>query len=195
MKVVAIGGCSGSGKSYLARALAARLAGCSTIELDSYYWPLPELTVEQRAARNYDHPDALEWALLETHLQTLARGEAVQVPVYLFNEHTRAVEARVVRPREAVVVEGILALHWPAIRDLAHVKVFVETTARECFERRLTRDVAERGRSKESVLEQHRATVWPMAAEFVLPSAAHADIVVSGERSVAEAVEQIIRML
>jgi uridine kinase len=195
MKVVAIGGCSGSGKTYLARALAARLGKCGTIELDSYYWPLPGLSVEERAARNFDHPDALDWALLEAHLRGLARGEPVEVPVYLFDQHTRAGESRSLHPEHALIVEGILALYPSAILELSHVKVFVETGRRACYERRLARDIAERGRSEQSVIEQYRATVWPMAEEFVLPSRAHADIVVSGEGSVAEAVEQIIRML
>jgi uridine kinase len=165
------------------------------IELDSYYWPLPGLTVEQRASRNFDHPDSLDWQLLEAHLRALAEGQVVEIPVYLFDQHTRATETRIIHPQAALIVEGILALHTTAIRGLAHVKVFVETAERACFDRRLTRDVMERGRSEESVHEQYRITVWPMAEQFVLPSRTHADLVVSGERDVDEAVEEIARRI
>jgi uridine kinase len=188
-RVIAIGGMSGAGKTALAAALAARLpGGCAVVGLDSYYHPLDHLPPAERAACNFDHPSALDWALLAAHLDALQRGRPVRQPVYLFDRHTRAAETRVVDPRPYLIVEGILALHSAEVRGLAHVKLFVAAAEEECLRRRLQRDLAERGRSQASVLEQYRATVLPMAREFVLPSAAHADLIVSGEQPLEQSV-------
>ena len=192
MTVIAIGGCSGSGKTELARALAARLGDCSVLALDSYYHPQAELSLEERARRNYDHPDALEWELLHGHLSALLRCEPVDVPQYLFDQHTRAAEMLAVAPASVVLVEGILALYRPEIRALSDLRVFVDTAESECLRRRLDRDTVERGRTVDSVMDQYRGTVWPMALEYVLPSRKNADLIVSGEHSVAEAVETIL---
>jgi len=192
MRVIAIGGCSGSGKTVLARALEARLGDCSVLALDSYYHPQSELSLEERALRNYDHPDSLEWQLLHGHLSALLRGEPVDVPQYLFDQHTRATETLAVAPASVVLVEGILALHRPEIRALSDLRVFVDTAESECLRRRLDRDTVERGRTVDSVLDQYRGTVWPMALEYVLPSRENADVIVSGEHSVAQAVEAIL---
>lgn len=193
--LVTIGGCSGSGKSFLTRALQARLDNCSVIALDSYYHAQPGLTLEERALQNYDHPDALEWPLLEHHVTSLLQGEPAEVPVYLFDLHTRAEHTQRVEPRGVILIEGILTLHRPQLRDLARVRVYVETPEQECLRRRLERDTQERGRTPESVLEQYASTVHPMAIEYVLPSRQHADVVVSGQRPVVEAVNEILRYL
>jgi uridine kinase len=192
MKLVAIAGCSGSGKTALARALAGRLASCVCVTLDAYYRAQSHLPREHRALQNYDHPDALEWPLLVKHLRRLLRGESVETPVYLFEEHTRAPHTEPLRPADVVVVEGILALHHPAVRGLAHLRVFVDANTHTCLARRLRRDVHERGRSQDSVLRQYRQTVWPMAERYVLPSRQHADLIVSGERPVEEAVQAVL---
>ena len=193
--LIAIGGCSGAGKTVLARALEARLGRCAMLALDSYYLAQDGLTLEQRALRNYDHPEALEWTLLESHVRALLLGRPAEVPVYLFDQHTRAAKTARAEPGGVVIVEGILALHKPELRELAGVRVFVETEAQRCLRRRLERDVRERGRTERSVLEQYAATVHPMALEYVLPSRAHADVVVSGERPVEEGVEQVLAYL
>ena len=193
--LIAIGGCSGAGKTVLARALEARLGRCAMLALDSYYHAQDGLTLEQRAQRNYDHPDALEWALLEEHTRCLLGGQAVDVPIYLFDQHTRAPQTTKTEPSGLVIVEGILALHHTGVRNLANVKVFVETAEQECLHRRLRRDIRERGRSEDSVRQQYAATVHPMARKFVLPSRAHADVIVSGERPVEDGVEAVLRHL
>ncbi len=191
--LIAIAGASGAGKTALAEAVAARLERASTIvSLDSYYHPLPHLPAAERAVRNYDHPDALDWTLLGEHLRALLRGETVAGPVYLFEEHTRAARTVRVEARPYVIVEGILALHQGEIRALAELKVFIETREAECLRRRMARDVAQRGRTEESVLAQFRETVQPMAKQFVLPSRAHADVVVSGEAALEEAVAAVV---
>lgn len=192
MKIVAIAGCSGAGKTVLARAIETVVGECSVIEMDAYYWPQMERTVEDRAITNYDHPDSVEWGLLERHLLRLRLGEHVEIPEYDFRTHTRKDTTVRIKPREVVIVEGILALHRVQIRALADLKVFVEAGAEACYERRIERDIFERGRTKESVISQYHTTVEPMSAKYVLPSRAYADIVVSGERPVDESVAEIV---
>jgi uridine kinase len=186
MKIIAIGGCSGSGKSHLARALADCL-GASVVPLDAYY--------HGELQANYDHPDALDWPLLLHHLRTLQRGTPVPQPVYLFDRHARSDETVEVAPAPFLVVEGIHALHRAELRALAALRVFVETPAVEALRRRLARDIAERGRTHESVLQQYRATVVPMAEQFVLPSRAHAHLTVSGEAPLEESTTLILSHL
>ena len=175
--LIAIGGCSGAGKTVLARALEARLGRCAMLALDSYYHAQRGLTLEQRAEQNYDHPDALEWSLLESHTRSLLGGSAADVPVYLFDQHTRASETARAEPGRVVIVEGILALHHAGLRDLARVRVFVETTEQECLHRRLERDVRERGRTPDNIIEQYLATVRPSHEQFIEPSKRFADVI------------------
>jgi uridine kinase len=191
MKIIAIAGCSGAGKSMLARAIEEAVGECSVIEMDAYYWPQTERSVEERAVVNYDHPLSLEWPLLERHLRALRRGEAVEIPQYDFSLHTRNITTSKIEPRGVVIVEGILALYRPEVRELADVRVFVEAAAEARFGRRVERDTIERGRTEESVIEQYYATVQPMSEKYVLPSRQYADVIVSGQRPVGEAVEEI----
>ena len=195
MKIVAIAGCSGAGKSVLAREIEATVRKCSVIEMDAYYWPQIERTVEERAVTNYDHPDSLEWSLLEQHLQRLRLGEIVEIPEYDFTTHTRKTATTKIEPRGLVLVEGILALHRAEIRALTDLRVFVDADLGACFTRRIERDTVERGRTTESVVEQYYATVLPMSDKYVFPSRAYADVVVSGERPVEEAVAGIVAKL
>lgn len=184
MKLIAIGGCSGAGKSTLARALAAHLPDAATIALDSYY-------ANRGPVANYDHPDALDWVLLVEHLDALGRGVAVSVPVYDFEVHARTDAVEVIEPAPIVIVEGILALHHDAVRRRSDMKVFVESESGRCLERRIERDIAERGRTHQSVVEQYWNYTAPMAAEYVLPSRKFADVIVSGERPVQDAVAAV----
>ncbi len=194
--LIGIAGLSGSGKTALARQLAPRLdAPSAVVTLDSYYHPQSHLSLEERAHLNYDHPDALDWKLLFAHLDALTNGEPIDEPVYLFDRHTRAAHARRVEPQPFLVLEGILALHRPEIRDLLDLKVFVTTDPEECLRRRMERDIVERGRTRESVVEQYQSTVWPMALEYVLPSRDHADLVVSGEEPLDRSVETVLNSL
>ncbi len=188
-------GLSGSGKSELARKLASRLNGCAMLTLDSYYHSQSHLSLEARAALNYDHPDALDWALLTTHLVELSRGHAIEEPHYSFEEHTRSVATRVIEPQPCLVIEGILTLCRADVRERLDLKVFVSTAPEECFARRLARDVAQRGRTPESVRDQYEKSVWPMAVQYVLPSRAFADLVVSGEQPLELSVEQVLEIL
>ena len=194
--IIAIAGPSGAGKTVLSEEIRRRLeVPCSRLPLDSYYQPQPHLDMEQRALRNYDHPDALDWAMMETHLDSLAAGRGIEIPVYLFDRHTRAGHTHPVQPAGVVIVEGILALHHAGVRKRADLKAFVETSEPACLRRRIERDVAERGRTLESVLQQYNATVRPMMDEFVLPSRIYADVIVSGEEPLEQAASEMLRRI
>ena len=188
MFLIGIAGPSGSGKTELARALAQSL-DAPILSLDSYYPDMAHLPLEERARTNFDVPEMIDHELLSAHLRTLTGGGAVEVPVYDFTCSTRTDRTETVRAGEFGVLEGLWALHWEDIRRLLGIKVYVDTPDQVCFERRLARDLRERGRSTESVEAQYAAMTRPMAQRYVLPLREFADVVVSGvepiERSVA----------
>ncbi len=178
--VIGVGGGSGSGKTTVVRRIVESLPEdrVTVLEHDRYYRDRSDLRLEERAALNYDHPDALETDLMVEHLAQLRSGRAVQVPVYDFARYTRKSATDCVEPRSAVIVEGILIYTDARLRDLMDIKVFVDADADTRFIRRLRRDVAERGRTMESVVEQYLNTVKPMHLEFVEPSKRYADIII-----------------
>jgi uridine kinase len=178
--IIGVAGGTGSGKTTIANAVLER-AGARRISLmqhDAYYRDLGNLPLAQRAAQNFDHPDSLENELLIAHLTRLKQGRAIDVPVYDFTTHTRTSETCRIGPNPVVIVEGILIFADEALRRLMDVKIYVDTDADIRFIRRLERDVAERGRTVESVIRQYMATVRPMHQEFVEPSKRYADIII-----------------
>jgi len=178
--VIGVGGGTGSGKTTVVRRIMDTLGPerVSVLEHDRYYRPHPSLSFADRAALNFDHPDALETSLLVEHVRALRSGAQVEAPVYDFAAHERLARTDTVQPRPALIVEGILILADAALRALMDVKVFVDTDDDVRFIRRLRRDVSERGRTIDSVIDQYLATVKPMHMEFVEPSRRHADIIV-----------------
>jgi uridine kinase len=196
--LIGIAGPSGAGKTTLARAVASRLEAV-ILSLDSYYRELGELPLEERAKVNFDEPAALDRDLLVRQLTDLARGQALQVPIYDFGRHTRAPECTILEPAPFVVVEGLFALYWPEVRALLGTRVFVTAEDPVCYGRRLERDVRERGRTEESVFSQYTQTVRPMAERHILPTRAYADVVVSGcaplERTCSAVLEHVSRTL
>lgn len=178
--VVGVAGGTGSGKTTVARAILDR-AGTGQISLiqhDAYYKDLGDLPLSQRVMRNFDHPDALDNGLLILHLKELKAGRAIEMPVYDFTTHTRTGQSHRVEPHPVILVEGILIFADEALRQLMDVKIFVDTQADIRFIRRLQRDLAERGRTMESVIHQYLATVRPMHEQFVEPTKRYADIVI-----------------
>ncbi len=178
--VIGLAGGTGSGKSTVADALV-RTAGPEHVALlpqDAYYRAQPHVPFEARARTNYDEPGAFDHALLLAHVEALIRGEAIERPVYDFARHDRSQRTLRLLSAAIVIVEGILVLHDPALRARLALKVFVDAPADERFIRRLERDVRERGRTTESVIEQYRLTVKPMHDLFVEPSKQHADLIV-----------------
>jgi len=187
--VIGVAGGTGSGKTTVARklveALPARLA--IIIEYDSYYRDRSALSPEERDALNYDHPDALESELLAEHLHSLRTGASVEVPIYDFRNHTRRRETRRVDPTAVVVVEGILTLAQPAVREQLDIKIFVDTDPDIRVFRRIRRDLEDRGRTFASVREQYYRSVRPMHNHFVEPSKRWADLIIpeGGDNHVA----------
>ncbi len=179
--LVGISGGSGSGKTTLARLVSERLgaANAPVFAFDTYYKDHSHLTVEDRGKVNYDHPDSLDVELFTKHLDQLLSGHGAETPVYDFASHTRVDETRTVGPAHIVIVEGILLFAFPEIRQRLHLRVFRDCPEEERFKRRLKRDVAERGRSPESVKQQWDATVSPMHDSFVQPTISNAHIVIS----------------
>lgn len=193
--VLAVGGCSGSGKTTLARELARELKA-TLFPLDLYYRDLSHLPLEQRHTQNFDHPDSLESELILQHLEKLSRGEAIDRPRYDFSTHSRmrGLTDRV-EACPFILVEGILALHYPELQPLYDLTVFVDAPYEVCLNRRIYRDERERGRTAESVRAQFDATAWPMAERFVLPAKEHTSLMVSGCESLDWSVEAVLGTL
>jgi uridine kinase len=187
--LVGVAGGSGSGKTTVVERLIEALAPepVSRIQHDAYYRDYAHLSEAERSAINFDHPDALESDLLVEHLDALCEGRLVRVPVYDFTTHTRLEEIHEVRPTRVVLVDGILVLAEPEVRRRLDLAIFVDTAADVRLQRRIERDLVERGRTSESVLRQHENTVHPMHLEFVEPSKGYADLIIprGGENEVA----------
>jgi uridine kinase len=178
--VVGVAGGTASGKTTVSEAILERVGRehIAYIQHDSYYRDLSHLPLEERARLNFDHPDALENELLVSHLEQLLAGQGVDVPVYDFTTYIRTGETRRVEPKRIILVEGILIFVDKVLRELMDVKIYVDTDADLRLIRRLQRDIAERGRSVESVIRQYMDTVRPMHLEFVEPSKRYADVII-----------------
>ena len=178
--VIGLAGGTGSGKTTVSEAVqrAAGQARVAVLPQDAYYRAQTELAPELRKKTNYDEPSAFDTELLVAHLDALLRGEAVERPVYDFAADDRAEATVRLHPQPVVVVEGILVLHEPSLRSRFDLSVFVDAPPDERFIRRLERDVSERGRSAESVIEQYRRSVKPMHDLFVEPTKQHADLII-----------------
>jgi len=187
--VIGIAGGSGSGKSTVADALASSLpdGAVATLRHDSYYRDRPDLSIEERNGVNYDHPEALETALLVEHLQHLKAGNPIEVPVYDFKTHRRGETTERLEPAPVIIVEGILVFVDEQLRRELDVKIFVDTESDIRAIRRIRRDMRKRGRDFEAVRKQYYATVRPMHLQFVEPSKRTADLIIpeGGENRVA----------
>ncbi len=189
--LIGIAGPSGAGKTALAGRVAGELAA-PVLSLDHYYHPHSELPLEERARLNFDEPDALDSLLLAAQVGALARGARIEAPVYDFATHARLPQTSPLGPAPFVVVEGLFALYWESVRRHMATRVFVSAADDVCFARRLDRDVRERGRKPESVFEQYRETVRPMAERHVRPTSAFANLVVSGTGSLDDSVRAVL---
>ncbi len=193
--LIGIAGPSGSGKTTLARELAQRLKA-TLFPLDLYYRDLSQFPLDTRDKRNFDHPDSLESELFIAHLSDLAQNKPVQRPVYDFATHSRVPDAfTTITPCPYIIVEGILALHYPQLRPLYAFSIYVDAPNEICLNRRIYRDMRERGRTEESIRAQFQATAQPMADLYVLPSRQHATLTVSGCQPLAMSMECILSRL
>jgi uridine kinase len=195
--VIGVAGGSGSGKTTVVRKILDALGDTSVpvLEHDRYYRDRNDLRLEERAALNYDHPDSLETDLLVRHVNELRAGRSIEAPVYDFARHARKEETETVAAGRAIIIEGILIYTDPDLRKLMDVKVFVDTDDDTRFIRRLQRDITERGRTVQSVIEQYLGTVKPMHLEFVEPSKRYADIIIPQGGYNVVAIDMLLRLI
>jgi len=185
--VIGIAGGTGAGKTTIARQVTESPSEAVTrFPLDNYYERLDHLSMAERREVNYDHPSAFEWPLVREHLGALLGGQSIEMPQYDFTVHNRTDETVTVEPTDVVVVEGIFALHDEAVVEMLDLRLYVETDADVRILRRIRRDVLERGRDLEAVIDQYLSTVKPMHEQFVAPTRKEADLVIpEGANSVA----------
>lgn len=187
--LIGVAGGTGSGKTTVTRSVKERFGEREVVllEQDSYYKAVDHLSFEDRARINYDHPDAFDTELLAEHVQLLVRGEAIDKPIYDFVTHMRRRETVRTQPSHVVILEGILVLESPRLRELMDIKIFVDTDPDVRILRRLRRDMRERGRTFDAVIEQYLNTVRPMHLQFVEPTKRYADIIIpeGGQNRVA----------
>lgn len=178
--IIGICGGTGSGKTTIARAIVEAVGGQNVVlvEQDSYYRNLADMPLDERHQANFDHPDSIDSDMLVNHLMRLKQGLTVEMPLYDFKTHTRSDRIEIIEPKPVVIVEGILIFAEPRVLGLLDMRVYVDTPDDIRFIRRLKRDIAERGRTTESVIDQYYRTVRPMHHEFVEPSKRYADIII-----------------
>ena len=178
--IIGIAGGTGSGKTTIAKNIVQEYGPGEVLrlDLDSYYRDLSDLSREERAKINFDPPSSLEIELLVKHVDELCQGKTVQIPIYNFATHNRAKDTRKVEPHKVIIIEGIMALYYPELIAKMDVKLYVDTPSDIRFIRRLKRDIIERGRSVDSVIDQYKATVRPMHSQFVEPNKYVADVII-----------------
>ena len=177
--VIGVAGGSGSGKSTVTREVLASIGPelATVVIQDDYYCDQTHMSPEDRRKTNYDHPDAFDWPLMAQHVRALRNGEAIEMPVYDFAADNRSSKTITVKPAPVIVIEGLFALFDADLRKMMSLKIFVDTAADVRFIRRLQRDIAERGRSADSVINQYLETVRPMHKQFIEPTKRYADVI------------------
>ena len=178
--LIGISGASGSGKTLVTRNIFEKLGSEKVviIQEDSYYKDLSHIPFDERTGKNFDHPDAFDHLYLVEQIEALLSGESISHPIYDYTTHCRKEETRLIGPHDVIFLEGILVLSEPRLRELMDIKVFVDTDPDICFIRRLKRDLSERGRDVNSVINQYTETVRPMYFQFIEPSKRYADIII-----------------
>lgn len=184
MLIIGIAGGIGSGKTTVVQQIMDELPHTEVgiISQDSYYKESPSLSYEERSKTNFDHPRSLDFELLVSHLNELKAGNSINQPVYSFVTHNRTGDTILTNPRKVIIVEGILILSNPELRDLFDIKIFVHADSDERLIRRLKRDIAERGRDMEEVLNRYQTTLKPMHQQFIEPTKAFADIIIPNDK-------------
>lgn len=193
MLIIGIAGGTGSGKTTVVEQIVVELpkSEVCVISQDSYYKDTSHLSYDERVAINFDHPNSIDFELLVIHLKELRKGNSFEQPVYSFVDHNRTGETITAQPKKVVIVEGILILTHPEIREMFDIKVYVHADSDERLIRRLKRDIAERGRDLKEVLERYQTTLKPMHQQFIEPTKEFADIIIPTNRYNAVAVNLI----
>ena len=196
-KVILIGGGSASGKTYVLHEVLNKLPKekVTLISLDDYYKDFSILPMEERTKINFDHPKAFDWPLLREQIKALKEGKEIDKPVYDFVIHGRKKESEHVVPKELILVEGIMALVNKDLREMGDLKVFINCSREKRLVRRIDRDIKERGRTYESVIEQYFATVQPMFEEIIAPSEYYADLIINNEGYSTKSIDVLASIL
>ncbi len=189
--LIGIAGPSCAGKTELSRHLA-RLLSSVILPLDCYYFDLSHLPLDERARANFDMPSALDHDLFLQHLTALSEGREIPRPVYDFATHSRSDKVEIVKPRKFIIVEGLFVLYWADVRRVLGTKVYVDLEDKACLDRRILRDVKERGRTPESVIWQFTETVRPMAEKYIRPTHQFADLIVDGDDRIDHSVARVM---
>ena len=192
-EVIGISGGTGSGKTFLTKKIieTSMTTNIAVIEQDAYYKDLSHMPYEDRIKQNFDHPDSIDVDLFETQLQQLINGKAIKIPTYDFSNHIRSNKTKEIPYSSIIIVEGIFVLYYLQLRKLYTINVFIDTSEKVRFQRRMDRDIKERGRTPESVKLQYDSTVSPMHEKYIEPSKDHADLIVQEEYDLKDVINMI----
>lgn len=196
-KVILIGGGSASGKSYVLNKVLEKLPKdkVAHVSLDDYYKDFKDLPLEERAKINFDHPKSFDWKLMNTQLRDLKNGKAIEKPIYDFTIHGRSDRTEIVEPKELIIIEGIMALVNRELRSLGDLNVFISASRERRLVRRIDRDMKERGRTYESIIEQYFATVLPMYEEIIAPSQYYADLIINNDGYSKKSIDVLVSVI
>ena len=196
-KVILIGGGSASGKTYVLKKVMEKIPGdkITHISIDDYYKNFSELPFEERAKINYDHPKSFDWKLMNEQLKALKNGQTIEKPIYDFTTHSRSDKTEIVEPKELIVIEGIMALVNKDLRALGDLKVFINASRERRLVRRIERDMKERGRTYESIIEQYFTTVLPMFEEIIAPSQYYADLIINNDGASNNSIDVLVSVI
>ena len=197
MFIIGIAGGTGSGKTTVVRKLIERLPHGEVVVIpqDSYYNDSSHVPFEERQNINFDHPDAFEWPLLAKHIEMLKNGESIEQPIYDYITSSRQAETVHVDPREIIIVEGIMALHDPILRQQMDLKIFVDADADDRLIRVAQRDIVERGRTVEAVMDRYQKVLKPMHEQFIEPCKRHADVIIPQGGHNAAAINMLLKFV
>lgn len=196
-KVILIGGGSASGKTYVLKKVMEKIPGdqITRISIDDYYKNFSDLPFEERAKINYDHPKSFDWKLMNEQLKALKNGETIEKPIYDFVNHLRSDKTEIVEPKKLIVIEGIMALVNKDLRAIGDLKVFINASRERRLVRRIERDMKERGRTYESIIEQYFTTVLPMFEEIIAPSQYYADLIINNDGASNNSIDVLVSVL
>ena len=196
-KVILIGGGSASGKTYVLRKVLEKIPEdkVAHVSIDDYYKDFSVLPFEERAKINFDHPKAFDWPLMNRQLKELKEGKTIEKPIYDFKIHGRSDKTEIVEPKEIIIIEGIMALVNKDLRALGDLKVFINASRERRLVRRIERDMRERGRTYESIIEQYFTTVQPMFEEIIAPSQYYADLIINNEGYTNNSIDVLVSIL
>lgn len=196
-KIVLIGGGSASGKTYVLNKVLEQIPEdkIAHISLDDYYKDFSHLSMEERSKINWDHPKSFDWPLINKQLSELKEGKTIEIPKYDFTTHSRSSRTEIVEPKELIIIEGIMALVNKDLRSIGDLKVFINASRERRLVRRIERDMRERGRTYESIIEQYFTTVQPMFEEIIAPSQYYADLIINNDGGSTHSIDVLVSVL